>query len=326
MSDYAATVQQQSITVHFKNGDAFVWPASHPNFNEVRDALKARAPGETIRKLMDVVGRMAETVAAVPSRVAGNITVSREGVFYKGEPLHLSICDRMIAHAAEGFDIEPMIKFLEKLLRNPRREAVLSLYDFMAANDIPIWEDGDFIVYKKVGVNYMDIYSGRFDNSIGQSPRVEPWQVEADREQTCAQGLHVCSRKYLPHYGGGNARAMICKVNPADVVAVPRDYNNAKMRVCGYEVIGELNDVQKAEIFDAHRVVAPTEANKEYVTWADDIDTDDDECYDCGWSNDDCRCDLDSPYDPDDERDDPVAPDEPEPETPPPAKKSWFNW
>ena len=30
------------------------------------------------------------------------------------------------------------------------------------------------------------------------------------------------------------------KVNPADVVSIPTDYNNTKARVCQYEVIGEL--------------------------------------------------------------------------------------
>jgi hypothetical protein len=33
---------------------------------------------------------------------------------------------------------------------------------------------------------------------------------------------------------------MICKVNPADVVAIPNDYNNTKMRVWTYEVVGEV--------------------------------------------------------------------------------------
>jgi hypothetical protein len=50
---------------------------------------------------------------------------------------------------------------------------------------------------------------------------------------------------------------MICKVNPADVVAVPSDYNNAKMRVCKYEVINEV-DVKDEEI--PENVVRDSEA------------------------------------------------------------------
>jgi hypothetical protein len=335
MTDYACSIQQQSITVHFMNGDAFVWPHTHGKFNEVKEALKARASGDVIRSLMDDLARVTEAVAQMPEKVSGALVVSREGVTYKGKPLHLSICDRMVQHANEGFDIEPMFKFLEKLLTNARREAVMSLYDFMAANDIPIAPDGDFLVYKRVRADYKDIHSGTFDNSIGQKPRVELWEVEADREQTCAQGLHVCSRAYLPHFGGsyGN-RVVICKVNPADVVAVPRDYNNAKMRVCGYEVVGELTNEQMAQIFDQSRVVNPSD-HEAYVNWGDKVDwsdtdelepEDNDDCDDCGWSMDDCECNADddlTEYDMKDEPED-VAPTPEEPT--PPVKKSWFKW
>lgn len=326
MRDYACSIQEKSITVHFMNGDAFVWPAAHPNFLEVRQALKDGADGATIRGLMDQVSRIADALADAPTKLSDKLSVSREGVFYKGRPLEMSICDRIVAHVAEGFDVGPMVKFLEKLLTNARREAVLSLYDFLAANEIPIWEDGDFIVYKKVRGDYKDIHSGTFDNSVGAKPRVEAWEVEADRDQTCAKGLHVCSRNYLPHFGSGTGdRVVICKVNPADVVAVPKDYNNAKMRVCGYEVIGELTDVQKAEIFDKQRVVIPQD-HSDYVDWDDGVldhdPEDDDTCDDCGWNTDDCECGLDG-YDMKDEPED-LPPEEPTP--PSPTRKSWFNW
>lgn len=330
MIDYACSIQPQSITVHFSNGDAFVWPHTHSNFDKVRDALKARAGGDVIRSLMDEIGRVKEAVAQASDIVNGDITVTRDGVLYKGKPLHMTLCDRIVQHAAEGFDIEPLLLFLRKLLKNARREAVLSLYDFVAANDIPITPDGDFLVYKKVRHDYKDIHSGTFDNSIGAKPRVELWEVEADRDQTCAQGLHVCSRQYLPHFGGGNGnRVVICKVNPTDVVAVPRDYNNAKMRVCGYEVVGELTDVQKAEIFDKQRVTVPSD-HTSYVNWKDDIESDweqdSDTCDDCGFYTDDCECNL-SDYDMKDDPED-VEPEDTPPETTPPPipKKSWFSW
>ena len=34
---------------------------------------------------------------------------------------------------------------------------------------------------------------------------------------------------------------MILKINPADVVSIPSDYNNSKGRACRYEVIGEID-------------------------------------------------------------------------------------
>lgn len=316
MTDYAWNIQPRSVTVHFNNGDDFVWPENHPNLTKVRDAIKARAPADELRALMDVVSTIKAALSPVAKTGAG-ITVTREGVFYGGEEIHMSVTERIIQHSSEGLPVEPLCNFLEKLLGgNQRREAVLSLYDFLEANNIPITEDGDFIVYKKVRNDYKDIHSGTFDNSVGAKPRVPAWQVEADRDQTCAKGLHVCSRAYLPHFGSGDGnRVVICKVNPADVVAVPRDYNNSKMRVCGYEVIGELNDKQKADIFDNVKIVRPGDFS-DTVTWDeswakdDDEAMEEDECFDCGNSEDDCECYSGSENDPFREEDEPEPEDD----------------
>jgi hypothetical protein len=53
---------------------------------------------------------------------------------------------------------------------------------------------------------------------------------------------------YLGHFGG--ERTVIVKINPADVVSIPSDYNDAKGRACRYEVIGELN-VEASDAFTA---------------------------------------------------------------------------
>ena len=46
---------------------------------------------------------------------------------------------------------------------------------------------------------------------------------------------------------------MILKINPADVVAIPKDYNNTKGRTCRYEVIGELIHQNEAPLEGAYR-------------------------------------------------------------------------
>ena len=40
--------------------------------------------------------------------------------------------------------------------------------------------------------------------------------------------------------GGGSSRIMILKINPADVVSIPMDYNRAKGRTWKYQVIDEI--------------------------------------------------------------------------------------
>ncbi|MNR59585.1 hypothetical protein D3C85_1808710 [compost metagenome] len=69
--------------------------------------------------------------------------------------------------------------------------------------------------------------------------------VNDDSDQLCSAGLHLCSKSYLPHFGG--ERVMVCAVDPADVVSIPKDYYSmdgekvlAKMRCCKYEVVADV--------------------------------------------------------------------------------------
>jgi hypothetical protein len=153
--------------------------------------------------------------------------------------------------------------FIRRLEANPSFKVVRSLYDFLAANNIPLTNDGYFLAYKKVAYDYTDIHSHTFDNTpnitearknyqLGDDiydlklPKMPRNEVEDDPEKTCSDGLHVCSKDYLRHYGSHQSntdRIVICKVDPTNVVSIPLDYNNAKMRVSAYDVVDELTDL-----------------------------------------------------------------------------------
>jgi len=63
--------------------------------------------------------------------------------------------------------------------------------------------------------------------------------------------LHVCADEYLQGYANhSEARTLVVEVNPAHVVAVPYDYNFAKMRVCEYTVLNEIEPKDIPEVLD----------------------------------------------------------------------------
>lgn len=249
---YAKIMSPKAVVVHFQDGRSFHWPSTHPQFAAATDLLRGMPTDAEVVQLMDVSAAIVKAVAG-----QGDIIVTRDGVLYKGKPVHMTITERILSFHAEGADIGYLVAFMENLFKNPNRDSVLSVYDFLEANQVPITPDGCFLAYKKVDKDYLDYHSHSFDNSVGKVCRVEGWEVDPDRTNTCSKGLHVCSREYLPHYYGGMGHVMICKVNPAHVYAVPKDYNNAKMRVTEYTVVGELTDEQKANIFDTMRTVVP---------------------------------------------------------------------
>jgi hypothetical protein len=162
-----------------------------------------------------------------------------------GNELHGYIVDRIIEMAQLGLDSQPLINFYTKLLKNPSFRAVNEFYPWLEKARMPIAPDGDVFAYKKVRSNYRDIHSGTMDNSVGNTLEVPRNTVDEDASRTCSHGLHVCSKDYLPHFGsssGSDNRVLLVKFSPEDVVAIPADYNDTKMRVCKYTVVEDVTD------------------------------------------------------------------------------------
>lgn len=158
-------------------------------------------------------------------------------------PLQSAITERIIKMSNQGFNSQALVNFVSKLYTNPSKTAIDELYLFIEATGLPITEDGDFIAYKIVKSDYFDIYSGKMRNAVGDAPSMPRALVDTDRNRTCSQGLHFCSKEYLSQYGSSSRtedRCMLVKINPADVVSIPSDYNNSKGRTWTYKVVGEV--------------------------------------------------------------------------------------
>ncbi|MDA9072830.1 hypothetical protein N9K75_03055 [bacterium] len=78
--------------------------------------------------------------------------------------------------------------------------------------------------------------TGTFDNNVGSIVTMNRRDCNEDPNQTCSAGLHVAAYEYAHTFGSGEL--VLCEVDPRDVVAVPKDYNQKKMRTCSYKVVG----------------------------------------------------------------------------------------
>jgi len=238
---YPFIIQGKNIVVVIGNKSHTI-SSTHITYTKVLDAIKAN-DWETVK---DVI----EPKKVVLNYGQGNVSIQGETLFWKGAEMHNSLSKRMIQMLQDGFPIEPLVLFMENLLNNPSYRAVNELYGFLEKNSLPITPDGCFLAYKKVRDDYMDIHSGTFNNSVGMTCEMERNKVDDNQNNTCSYGLHFCSKEYLPSFGNSDSRTMILKINPADVVSIPTDYNNSKGRACRYEVIGELG-VEVDEAFTA---------------------------------------------------------------------------
>lgn len=145
-------------------------------------------------------------------------------------------------------------KFIDNILKNPRNSVRNELYDFLAAESLPINEDGNFIAYKGVRSDMYSVtgsntdkkgnftttvlegqvdQSGHILNSVGSTIRVRVTDVCDDRTVGCAQGLHVGSYSYASGFG---QVTLAVEVNPMNVISVPTDCSCQKCRVSEYTV------------------------------------------------------------------------------------------
>ena len=204
----------------------------HPQFMEIIGLLREEKYDEAMEMLNIKRG--------LERYISGDLIIEGGTLKYKDLIIDSGLTRRIVEKMQNGEPFEPLVAFFENLMANPSRRAVYQLYDFLEHNDIEITDDGHFIAWKRVNSNFKDMYTGKFDNSPGTVVKVNRFQVDENPNVTCSHGLHVAAKSYIPHYGGGSGKVIACKVNPADVVAIPTDYNNAKMRCAGYEVLYEV--------------------------------------------------------------------------------------
>lgn len=229
-------IQGKNIVVVLDN-EPHTISSSHINYEKIKEAIKTN-DWETVEKVIN-------PIKEIINYGQGHVAIQGDKVFYKDREMVGVLTQRLIQMCQEGFPVEPLILFMENLMKNPSKRAVDELYTFLEKGNLPITPDGHFLAYKKVQHDFKDIHSGTMDNSPGKIVEMERNAVDDNMYNTCSTGLHFCSKDYLEHFGrcheGKNKdRIVILKINPADVVSIPADYNATKGRTCRYEVIGEL--------------------------------------------------------------------------------------
>lgn len=250
-----------SVTV-FLDGKTYTINKQAPSFNAVVAALKANDK----QKLQDAVNIREGITKALQSK-NGNVRIEDNKIFYNDREVTGVISTRIFEVIRLGLDVTPMIKFLDNLMKNPSKRAVDEAFGFSEACSLPITPDGCILAYKRVREDYKDVHSATVLNkpyklfTAEDIVAIEEVQgkrnevkvtiedgfttvsmprnlVNEDKDQTCSEGLHFCSYDYLKHFGG--SRIVVLKINPADIVSIPSDYNNSKGRCSRYQVVDEL--------------------------------------------------------------------------------------
>lgn len=235
----AHLITPNTITVVFNHGSpaTILRVGNEENYERVANLLRE--------------GRLSEVPSAVDKALQvtthskGKFNVQNGLVVIDGEELPHALSEKLLELVNAGEDTSSLENFWDNLSENPTQSSKDDLYEFLLHNQVPLTSDGCFVVYKKVGTDFKDLYTHTIDNSVGRVVSVPRESVDGDRNNTCSRGLHVAAFDYANNSYGSHSDIIIeCKVNPADVVAVPPDYNQQKMRVCRYEVVRVVSEPQ----------------------------------------------------------------------------------
>jgi len=234
----AHLITPQWITLIFDN--------TNPIFIATEDARYPKIKNMLDEERFDEIPHAVNRSQQIIEYTKGKFLVRNGVVVINEEALPDALSDKLLELIDGDEDTTALERFWGELRKNPSEDSRRDLFSFLRANKIPITMNGCFIAYKKVRENYKDCHTGRISNKPGLTVKMPREKVDADRNRTCSSGLHVAAFAYANNFSSGHLLEV--EVNPRDVVAVPPDYNQQKMRVCRYRVIrratdGELDDL-----------------------------------------------------------------------------------
>lgn len=225
-------------TIVLKKGDSIIniQKQSQPElFDKISKLIRDNNLEELATQFTDIKEYIERYAGEDFEVIGGDIIIKTTG-----DRVPECIVKKLSEMSKEGVDYKPLVRFWDKLKYNPSENSREQLYNFMLHNNIPLTPDGDIVVEKGVkqdGEILVDCHTGNINNSIGMIVSMDRNKVDNNPNQTCSRGLHVAPPDYVRDWYSDSI-VVECVVNPVDVVSVPVDYDNKKMRVCKYHVIG----------------------------------------------------------------------------------------
>lgn len=246
-------ITPKNIVVVWDYGTPTTIPNVNDKYNEIKELLQ--------QKRFSEVPTAVDKALKIRASSRGKFSVLNGTIIIDGEVLPRALSDKLIDMVDSGADTTRLENFWDNLAQNPTQSAREDLYSFLDANNVPITKDGCFIVYKKVRDDFWDSWTGKtFHCKPGNVIEMDRDKVDPNRNNTCSDGLHVAAWEYAQGFSG--RRLVECKVNPRDVVAVPPDYNQQKMRTCRAEILRETNKKYTEHTYntdvDDGKIVQPT--------------------------------------------------------------------
>lgn len=262
------------VSIIFSDGTTETLTDRQPNFEAIKEALHSKPEG--YGPVVYDLANVAKTVGRKFRDLSPRVTTDGTEIFFDGDPVHSTLSQFILKllredaqKAAEFFKgtssatdaddskvtWQALVKFLENLYSNPNPESRESLYGFIEPHGLTIDKDGYFIAYKGLEADFGSVnkgygivdgveVNGTLYNLPGSVLRFPRKDVDSNTSVGCSQGLHAGTHSYASGWNRGKLVAV--RINPMNVVSVPKDCSFQKLRVCEYEVLHEVDPLEIA--------------------------------------------------------------------------------
>lgn len=236
----------ETLTFINSDGGFVTINSANPGYDEARAAVLAGDADSAVAHSVPLT-----SITARLRGVSASFDSDGTMVTYDGRRLSERLSETLVGMARRNDKgIIALAAFIGLLDENPSANSVNQLFDWIDSAGLVLSEDGHIIAYKGVhqdaagdyrsvssgtaSVNGVE-HTGKIRNNVGDVVTMKRNAVTDDPGIACHQGLHAGSHNYASNFG---RYLLTVKINPADVVSVPKDSNAEKMRVSRYEVVG----------------------------------------------------------------------------------------
>jgi len=267
---------RKSIAV-FVDGRVLLTDDTHPRF----DQIVQRVLADDLEGIADLFSPET-TIKKQFAKLSADVRIENGVVFYRNEPMSGTLVEQIMQRYDADEEYGSFVRFLERLQANPNPHSVEHLYRWIADRQLTLTSDGRIVGYKGLRSDSASIHSvpairngedvrGHIQNDSGDVIEMSRDDVTFDSGIGCAQGLHVGTWSYARGFGSVVREVF---VDPADVVSVPTDCADEKMRVCRYVVGKKVTSQHKALTVDVGgQVFATPAADYPYTVNNDAVDT-----------------------------------------------------
>lgn len=249
---YSVVSQGDTETlVIFLDGELQTVPTAHANYDRIRRYLvdEDGTSPERVRQLLDVRA----LASAGLTKLSDRVSFANDQITFDGDVIDNALSRHLVRLLREGGTaFRPVVSFMEHLATNPSALSRRHLWTWLHDRDFTLTPEGHIIGYKAVrntadnqsitaGTNQVEVngqvHTGHVPNPIGAVVSIARSEVNPHRDHGCSTGLHVGTWDYARSFASSSGKVLTVSVNPRDVVAVPRDCEFQKMRVCRYTVL-----------------------------------------------------------------------------------------